>query len=123
MRAKWISAAVVICAVGAAVLVMNGYKKARAAGDMPSGHGISCLKADGQTPCVDTDVSDLNDEVSGLKKLFNNAKSVVTDAKSATGDAQQAGSDGKQVTSDGQQLGSDAKQLGSDAKNKDLKVA
>ncbi len=121
MRAKMISAIVVVCAAVAVLLAVNSYRKARAAGDMPSGHGIRCLKADEQTPCGDSDVSDLNDDLSGIKKLFNNAKSVVTDAKSATGDAQQAGSDGKQLESDGQQLGSDAKQLGSDAKNKDLK--
>jgi len=121
MRAKVVSAVVVVCAVGAVLLVVNSYRKARAAGDMPSGHGITCLKADGQTPCASTDVSDLNDDLSGIKKLFSGAKSVVTDSKSATSDAQQAGSDGQQLESDGQQLGSDAKQLASDAKNKDLK--
>lgn len=121
MRAKMISAVIVACAAVAVLLALNSYRKAKAAGRMPSGHGITCLKADGQTPCGDSDVSDLNDDLSGIKKLFNGAKSVVTDAKSATGDAQQAGSDGKQLGSDGQQLGSDAKQLASDAKNKDLK--
>jgi hypothetical protein len=121
MRAKMISAVIAVCAAVAVLLVVNSHRKARAAGDMPSGHGITCLKADGQTPCGNSDVSDLNDDLSGIKKLFNGAKSVVTDSKSATGDAQQAGSDGKQLGPDGQQLGSDAKQLASDAKNKDLK--
>jgi hypothetical protein len=121
MRTKMVSAVVAVCAAGAVLLVVNSYRNARAAGDMPTGHGIRCLKADGQTPCGDPEVSDLNDDLAGIKKLINNAKSVVSDSKSATGDAQQAGSDGKQLQSDGQQLGSDAKQLGSDAKNKDLK--
>jgi len=121
MRAKMISAVVVVCAALAVLLVANSYRKAKAAGNMPSGHGITCLKADGQTPCGDSDVSDLNDDLSGIKKLIGGVKSAVNDSKSATGDAQQAGSDGKQLQSDGQQLGSDAKQLASDAKNKDLK--
>jgi hypothetical protein len=121
MRAKTISAIIVVSAVGIVLLVVNNRRNAQAAGDMPLGHAIRCLKADGQTPCGDADISGLNDDIAGLKKLIGNAKSVVTDSKTSTGDAQQAGSDGKQLESDGQQLGSDAKQLGSDAKNKDLK--
>jgi hypothetical protein len=68
---------------------------------MPPGHGIKCLKADG-TPCGNPEVNDLNQDIT-------DAKSTVSDSKSTVGDAQQNVSDAKQVSGDAQQLGQDAK--------------
>lgn len=72
------------------------------AGQMPPGHGITCLKADG-TPCGTPEVNDLNQDVT-------DAKTTVSDSQSTVSDTQQNVSDAKQVGSDAQQLGSDAKQ-------------
>lgn len=113
MRAKIIGAMVTLCVVGAAVFFVMHSRNASPTGGLSQGHGIKCLKADGMTPCVDSDVSSLNKDIVSLKSLVTGAKQVVGDAKTATGDAQQTGADGKQ-------LGSDARQLGSDAKSKNL---
>jgi methyl-accepting chemotaxis protein len=72
------------------------------AGQMPPGHGIKCLKADG-TPCGSSEVNDLNQDVT-------DAKTTVSDSQSTVSDTQQNVSDAKQVGSDAQQLGSDARQ-------------
>jgi hypothetical protein len=87
---------------------------------MPLGHGIRCLKADGQTPCGHAEISDLNDDILGFKKAVAVGKTVVGDTKTAVGDAKTVAGDAQQGVSDAKQLGSDAKQLGSDAKSKNL---
>jgi hypothetical protein len=120
MRAKSISAVIAICAA-VAVLVVYHYKNASAAGTLPPGHGITCLKSDGSTPCGNPEIDSLNLNLSNLKQLGQTAKTVVTDSKTVVSDSKSAVSDVQQVGSDGKQLGSDAKQLGTDAKNKDLK--
>jgi hypothetical protein len=71
------------------------------AGQLPPGHGITCLKAD-SSPCGTPEVNGLNQDIS-------DAQATVTDSKSAVGDAQQNASDAKQVGGDAQQLGHDAK--------------
>ncbi len=74
---------------------------AQPAGQMPPGHGITCLKSDGKTPCGNSEVADLNQDIKDLKQTAGDTKSVV-------GDAQQNVSDAKQVGGDAQQVGSDA---------------
>ena len=71
------------------------------AGQLPPGHGIKCLKADG-TPCGSPEVSDLN-------QTITDAKTTVSDSQSSVSDVQQNVSDTKQVSGDAQQLGADAK--------------
>jgi hypothetical protein len=85
------------------------------------GHGIKCLKADGQTPCGDAEISALNGDILGIKKAVAIGKTVVGDTKTAAGDAKGVVGDAGQGISDAKQLGSDAKELGSDAKSKNLK--
>jgi hypothetical protein len=113
-------AIIVACAAIAGLLVYQ-HMKASVAGALPSGHGITCLKADGATPCGNPEIDSLNLNLASLKQLGQTAKTVVTDSKTAVTDTKGAVSDVQQVGSDGKQLGSDAKQLGTDAKNKDLK--
>ena len=112
MRSKIGWAIVVVC-VAAAVYLAVKNRRAIAAGDMPFGHGITCLKADGQTPCGDDEISNLNNDILGLKKVVAMGKTVASDTKTAVGDA-------KGVVGDAAQGVSDAKQLGSDAKSKNL---
>jgi hypothetical protein len=110
---------VVVCVAAALYLAVKN-KQAIAAGDMPLGHGIKCLKADGQTPCGDAEISNLNSDILGIKKIVVVGKKVAGDAKTAVGDAKSVVGDAQQGVSDAKQLGSDAKQLGSDAKSKNL---
>jgi hypothetical protein len=120
MRAKIIGVVAVVFTAVAVLLAVNSNKNMSAASNLPSGHQIKCLKADGETPCGAPEISALNDDLSGLKKAVGAVKSAVTDTKTAKGDAKQSGSDGQQVVTDGKQGGSDAKKLGSDVKNKDI---
>lgn len=94
------------------------------AGQMPPGHGVKCLKADGKTPCGNSEISDLNNDIKDLKATVGDAKSTVSDAQQNVSDAQQVGGDAKQAGSDAKhpaanskQDVSDAKQAGSDAKS------
>ena len=119
MRSK-IGWAIVAMCVAAAIYLVVKNKQTNAAGDMPAGHGIKCLRADGQTPCGDAEISDLNNDILGFKKVVAAGKTVVSDTKSVVGDAKTVVGDAQQGVSDAKQLGSDAKQLGSDAKNKNL---
>jgi chromosome segregation ATPase len=88
----------------------------------PQGHAIKCLQADGKTPCVAPQVSDLNQDIADFKQTFSDAKSTVGDTQQTVGDVQQNGSDVKQTASDakhpianaGQAVG-DTKQTYSDA--------
>jgi hypothetical protein len=120
MRAIFRPAIIVVC-VAVAVLLVYRHKNVSDAVTLPPGHGITCLKADGATPCGNPEIDSLNMNLASLKKLGQTAKTVVTDSKTAVTDTKGDVSDVQQVGSDGKQLGSDAKQLGTDAKNKDLK--
>jgi hypothetical protein len=119
MRAKLVATLVAACAVAAILLTLHNQPKA-AVGNLPTGHGIKCLKADGQSPCGNTEISNLSDDILGIKKLGQVAKTIASDTKGAINDGKQAASDAKQVGDDGKQLASDSKQLGADAKNKNL---
>lgn len=119
MRSK-IGWAIVAAGVAAALYMAAKYKQAITAGDMPPGHGIKCLKADGLTPCGDAEISNLNNDILGIKKVVAIGKTVTGDTKTAVGDAKGVVDDAEQGVSDAKQLGSDAKQLGSDAKSKNL---
>ena len=101
---------------GAVLLLVARGRWVNTAGDLPQGHELQCMKADGRTPCGDPEIADLNNAIAGLKKAVAAAKTATGDAQGVVGDAKQAGENGKQ-------LGSDAKQLGSDAKKKELKKA
>jgi len=103
MRLSRLALPAALLAAFAAPCLTQNTGKAQTAGEMPPGHGVQCLKADGKTPCGNSEVSDLNQDIKNLKATFS-------DAKSTTGDVQQ------NVT-DAQQEGSDAKQMGSDAKH------
>jgi len=86
----------------------NTQANPQAPGQMPPGHGIKCLKADG-TPCGNPEISDLNKDIADMK-------AAVGDTKSTVSDVQQNVSDAKQVGGDAQQLGADAKQPVANAK-------
>jgi hypothetical protein len=122
MRAKSTSAVIAVCAV-VAVLLVYRHNHASAAGALPPGHGITCLKSDGSTPCGNPDIDSLNLSLANLKQLGQSAKTVVTDSKTVVSDTQGAVSDTKQVGADGQQVVSDVKQVGTDVKNKDMNQA
>lgn len=119
MRSK-IGWAIVAMCVAVAIYFAVKNRQAIAAGDMPSGHGIRCLKADGLTPCGNAEISDLNGDILGLKKVVAVGKTVVGDTKTAVADAKTVAGDAQQGVSDAKQLGSDGKQLGSDAKSRNL---
>jgi hypothetical protein len=122
MRAKFIWTALVVFAL-VAVLLVYRHRSAGAAGVLPPGHGIRCLKADESTPCGNPEIDSLNLNLSNLKQFGQAAKTAVTDSKTVVSDTQGAVSDTKQVGADGQQVVSDVKQVGSDVKNNDLKQA
>jgi methyl-accepting chemotaxis protein len=84
-------------------------------GQMPPGHGIKCLKADG-TPCGNPEVSDLNQTVTDAKTTVADSQSTVSDAQQNVSDTQQVGSDAQQVGSDMKQPLANPKQTVSDAK-------
>jgi len=120
MRVKIAFGIVAICAATGILLAVNSRKNV-VAGELPPGHGIRCLKADGQTPCGDAELASLKGDIAGFKKLVQVGKTVTSDIKTAVSDTKSAVGDAQQVGEDSKQVGSDAKQLGSDAKNKDLK--
>jgi len=120
MRVRIAVAVAAVCAA-AGWLVVSRPENAIETGELPQGHGIKCLRADGQTPCGDAELASLKSDISGLKKLVQVGKTVTSDTKTAVSDTKSAVGDVEQVGEDGKQLGSDAKQVGADVKNKDLK--
>jgi methyl-accepting chemotaxis protein len=82
----------------------------------PPGHGIKCLKADGNTPCANPEVTDLANDIADIKQTFGDAKSTVGDSQQTMGDAQQTGADAKQTAADAKHPVANAGQLVSDAK-------
>ncbi len=121
MRTKIAFAVLAVCAAAAVLLSVSSRRNTVVAGELPPGHGITCLKADDLTPCGEAEVDSLQSDIAGFKQLVQVGKTVTGDTKTAVSDTKSAISDSKQVSDDGRQIGSDAKQLGSDAKNKDLK--
>ena len=111
--------AVLLLAISALQLAAQGNANSGAAsqanGQLPPGHGIKCLKADG-TPCGNPEISDLNKDITDFKATFADTKSTAGDAKQNVSDAQQVGSDAKQLGADAKQPVSNAKQGVSDAK-------
>jgi len=121
MRVKIPLAIVAVSAAAAVLLAVNSRNNAVATSELPPGHGIKCLKADGQTPCGDAELASLKSDIASFKKLVQVGKTVTSDTKTAVSDTKSAVGDAQQVGADGQQLGSDGKKIESDAKNKDLK--
>ena len=121
MRTKIAFAVLALCVAAAVLLAVNTRRNTVAAGELPPGHGITCLKADGVTPCGQAEIDSLQSDIAGFKQIVQVGKTVTGDTKTAVSDTKSAISDSKQVSGDGEQIGSDAKQIGSDAKNKDLK--
>jgi len=121
MRVKTAFALLAIFAAAAVLLAVSSRKNAIVAGELPPGHGIKCLKADGQTPCGDAELASLKSDIAGLKKLVHVGKTVTSDTKTAVSDTKSSVGDAQQGGDDGKQVGSDAKQVGADVKNKDLK--